>query len=146
MNIFKDGEGNISSMNLVWIISIITMMGMWIFLSLKSGTLQHLTAGDALWFTTLFSGKVLQGFYEKKNPQTTQTKSGLVQDSEGKASPSRIIWIVAVLGIVGTWGFLSYQAVELQHFTTGDAGWFAALFGSKVGQTYVERAQLKQPE
>lgn len=140
-SLFEDGEGNASSMNLVWFLSLITIVGTWILLSLKTGTLQHVTGGDALWFTALFSGKIVQNFYENKRPAPpSDTKSGIIQDSSGKTSPARLIWIICVLGIIATWAWISWKASLLQHFTTGDAGWFTALFGSKVGHTAIERS------
>jgi hypothetical protein len=141
--IFNDNEGNSSSMNLVWLLSLITIVGTWILLSIKTGTLQHVTGGDALWFTSLFSGKIVQNFYEKRKPSPIPVpgvKSGIIQDSEGNISLSRIVWILAVLGIVGTWAFISFKLALLQHFSTGDAAWFTALFGSKVGGTVIERS------
>jgi len=137
--IFYDEEGNTSSMNFVWLISIFTIISTWLLLSLKIDSLQHVTEGDALWFTTLFCGKVIQNFYEKKYPSGLKN-GGLVQTNKGKFSPARMVWILAVLGIVFTWAYLSWHLKELQHFTTGDAAWFAALFGSKVGGTIVERS------
>jgi hypothetical protein len=138
--IFEDSEGNGSSMNLVWFLSLITIVGTWILLSLKTGTLQHVTGGDALWFTSLFSGKIVQNFYENKKPAPpSNTKSGIIQDSKGKTSPARLIWILCVLGIIATWAWISFKMSILQHFSTGDAAWFTALFGSKVGHTAIER-------
>jgi len=138
--IFEDGEGNGSSMNLVWFLSLITIVGTWILLSILTGTLQHVTGGDALWFTSLFSGKIVQNFYEKKKPLPPEhIKSGVVQDENGKVSPARLIWIICVLGIIATWCWISFKSMMLQHFSTGDAAWFTALFGSKVGHSIIER-------
>ena len=146
-NLFADNEGNTSSMNFVWLLSLITIIGTWILLSIKTGSLQHVTGGDALWFTTLFSGKIVQNFYENKSPAPqTDNKSGLIQDSKGKTSPARFVWILCVLGIVGTWTWISFKLEVLQHFTIGDAAWFAALFGSKVGQTVIERGGFSRSE
>lgn len=139
--IFNDENGNVSSMNFVWIISLITIIGTWIALSIKLHGLQHVTPGDALWFATLFSGKVLQNFFETKykiNEDTT-VKSGMLEDNQGRTSISRILWVIATLGIVFTWSYISLSSNELQHFTSGDAAWFAALFGSKIGGTVIER-------
>jgi len=130
LSVFNDSDQNLSSMNFVWALSITIIVGIWIVLSVMSNQLQHLTAGDALWFTTLFSGKVLQSFFESNQSTTEQKKSALI----------RFIWVFAVLGIVISWAYISYQTKSIQHFTTGDAAWFAALFSSKVGQTYVERS------
>lgn len=139
-SLFEDSEGNASSMNLVWFFSLLTIVGMWIFLSILTGTLQHVTGGDALWFTSLFSGKLVQNFYENKRPlPTSDVKAGIIQDSNGKTSPARFIWIVCVLGIIFTWAWISWKSLALQHFSTGDAAWFTALFGSKVGHTAIER-------
>jgi len=129
LKIFNDFEENTSSMNFVWSVSIIVIVSVWIILSIMAGELQHVSGGDALWFSSLFGGKVLQSFFELKNPVVTKKRSMLL----------RSIWIFAVLGIVFTWGFLSIQSASIQHFTSGDAAWFTALFASKVGQTYVER-------
>ncbi len=146
-NLFEDSEGNASSMNLVWLLSLITIVGTWILLSIKTGTLQHVTGGDALWFTTLFSGKIVQNFYEKKRPAPKlDTKSGILQDSDGKTSPARFIWILCVLGIVATWTWVSFKMAAMQHFSTGDAAWFTALFGSKVGGTIIERSSYDYGE
>lgn len=140
VELFGDENGSISSMNFVWLISIITIIGMWITMSIKLNELQHVTGGDALWFATLFSGKVLQNFFERKMPgKTTKESASMFEDNQGKTSVSRIIWVVAVLGIVFTWAFLSWTSNELQHFSTGDAAWFGALFGSKIGGTIIER-------
>jgi hypothetical protein len=140
MSMFEDNEGNTSSMNLVWFLSLITIVGTWIILSIKTGNLQHVTGGDALWFTSLFSGKLVQNFYENKKPLPPGTeKSGLIQDSNGKTSPARFVWILCVLGIIGTWCWISFEQSILQHFSTGDAAWFTALFGSKVGHSAIER-------
>ena len=139
-SLFEDSEGNASSMNLVWFFSLLTIVGMWIFLSILTGQLQHVTGGDALWFTSLFSGKLIQNFYENKRPlPPSDVKAGILQDSNGKTSPARFIWIVCVLGIIGTWAWISWKSIGLQHFSTGDAAWFTALFGSKVGHTAIER-------
>lgn len=138
--IFNDSEGSASSMNFVWLLSLITIIGTWILLSLKTGTLQHVTGGDALWFTSLFAGKIVQNFYESRTPQpVSDVKAGLIQDGKGNFSSARFIWIVCVLGIIFTWAYLAWKNMEMQHFSTGDAGWFTALFGSKVGTTMVER-------
>jgi len=142
VELFGDKNGNISSMNFVWLISIVTIIGMWIALSFRLGTLQHVTGGDALWFATLFSGKVLQNFFERRFPEGTSDidkKSNMFEDNQGKTSVSRVIWVFAVLGIVFTWAYISWVSKELQHFSTGDAAWFAGLFGSKIGGTIIER-------
>ena len=87
--IFDDSEGNASSMNFVWLLSLITIIGVWIFLSIKTGVLQHVTGGDALWFTSLFSGKLVQNFYENKKPSApTATKTGLLESELGIISPA----------------------------------------------------------
>ncbi len=139
-SLFEDSEGNASSMNLVWFFSLLTIVGMWIFLSILTGQLQHVTGGDALWFTSLFSGKLVQNFYEKKKPNINpDVRAGIIQDSNGKTSPARFIWILCVLGIIATWAWISWKSIGLQHFSTGDAAWFTALFGSKVGHTAIER-------
>lgn len=141
-SIFNDYEGNASSMNLVWILSIITILSVWIFITIVTGVLAPVLTGDALWISTLFGGKVLQGFFEKKSPNPKAGGGGIIQDSNGKFNPARLIWILSVLGIVGTWAFLSIKQVDFLHFTTGHAAWFAALFSSKVGQTYIERSGM----
>jgi len=141
-SLFSDHEGNGSSMNLVWLISIFTIMSTWILLSLKLNELQHVTGGDALWFTSLFSGQVLQSFAEKKLPSKTTTKRGILENSEGNISPARILWIVCVLGIIFTWVWITWKNSAMQHFSAGDAAWFTALFGSKVGGTVVERSDM----
>jgi hypothetical protein len=144
-SLFEDGEGNASSMNLVWFLALLIIVGMWILLSLLTGELQHVTGGDALWFTSLFTGKIVQNFYESKKPlPPSDIKAGIIQDKDGKTSPARFIWIVAVLGIIGTWAWISWSKTQLQHFTTGDAAWFTALFGSKVGHTAIERGGFGQ--
>ena len=146
-SLFEDSEGNASSMNLVWFFSLLTIVGMWIFLSILTGQLQHVTGGDALWFTSLFSGKLIQNFYENKRPlPPSDVKAGILQDSNGKTSPARFIWILCVLGIIGTWAWISWKSIELQHFSTGDAAWFTALFGSKVGHTAIERSSYDYGE
>jgi len=146
-SLFEDSEGNASSMNLVWFFSLLTIVGMWIFLSILTGELQHVTGGDALWFTSLFSGKLVQNFYEKKKPlPPSDVKTGIIQDSNGKTSPARFIWILCVLGIIGTWAWISWKSTALQHFSTGDAAWFTALFGSKVGHTVIERSSYDYDE
>jgi len=140
--IFEDYEGNGSSMNLVWTVSIIVIVGVWIATSFMAGSLQHVTGGDALWFTSLFAGKTLQGFFEKKMPIPKiegKSESTVMQDPKGKFNTQRFVWILAVLGIVGIWAVLSIKNIQIQHFTTGDAAWFTALFASKVGGTYIER-------
>lgn len=141
VELFGDKNGNISSMNFVWLISIVTIIGMWIAISFRLNSLQHVTGGDALWFATLFSGKVLQNFFERRmpKPDDVDPQSNMFQDNQGKTSVSRVVWVVAVLGIVFTWAFISWTSIELQHFTTGDAAWFAGLFGSKIGGTIIER-------
>lgn len=140
VGLFGDENGNISSMNFVWLLSIITIIGMWIILSIKLGELQHVTGGDALWFATLFSGKVLQNFFEKRMPKKgNDIGNKMFEDNQGKTSISRVVWVMAVLGIVFTWAFISWVSNELQHFSTGDAAWFGALFGSKIGGTIIER-------
>ena len=128
-----DSKKNLSTMNLVLSISIIIVVGIWIYLSVTTKQLQHVTAGDALWFTSLFSGKILQSFFEDQKPIAPKTKPILL----------RVIWIFSVLGIVFTWGYLSIHFDSIQHFTSGDAAWFTALFSSKVGQTYIERSKLE---
>jgi hypothetical protein len=139
-NLFADSEGNASSMNFVWLLSLATIIGVWIYLSLKTGQLQHVTGGDALWFTSLFSGKLVQHFFESKKPMpVSETKTGLIESDPGVISPARIIWIIAVLGIIFTWAYLTWKNTQMQHFSTGDAAWFTALFGSKVGATVIER-------
>lgn len=146
-SICEDGEGNASSMNLVWFLSLLIIVGMWITLSLLTGQLQHVTGGDALWFTSLFSGKLAQNFFEKRKPlPPSNIKAKLMQDSNGKESPARYIWIFCVLGIIITWGIVSWRLIELQHFSNGDAAWFTALFGSKVGHTAIERSSYSNYE
>ena len=141
VTIFNDETGNVSSMNFVWVVSLITIIGTWIALSIKLHDLQHVTGGDALWFATLFSGKVLQNFFEAKykKPEDTTVESGMMQDNQGRTSIARILWVLATLGIVFTWAYLSWTTDELKHFSTGDAAWFGALFGSKIGGTVIER-------
>jgi len=63
----------------------------------------------------------------------------MLEDHEGNLSSMRIVWTIAVLTIVFTWTYVSFSSGTLQNFTTGDAAWFAALFGGKVAQSYVER-------
>lgn len=139
-SIFKDYEGNASSMNLIWTLSVLIITGVWIIISYKTGILQPVTSGDALWFTSLFGGKVLQSFIEKKSPKPTESEpSGLIQDSDGKPSFSRLVWMLIVSSIIFIWAYLSIKHNAIQHFTPGHAAWFTALFGSKVGQTYIER-------
>jgi len=65
--------------------------------------------------------------------------SRLFEDNEGNLSSMRVVWTISVLTIVFTWTYISISSGTLQNFTTGDAAWFAALFGGKVAQTYVER-------
>jgi hypothetical protein len=146
-NLFEDSDGNASSMNLVWFLSLLTIVGMWIFLSILTGQLQHVTGGDALWFTSLFSGKLVQNFYENKRPlPPSKVKAGIIQDSNGKTSPARFIWILCVLGIIGTWAWISWKSLALQHFSIGDAAWFTALFGSKVGHSAIERGAFSSSD
>lgn len=129
LDIYKDFEDNISSMNFVWSTSIIIIIAVWITVSIINSNIQHVTAGDTLWFSSLLSGKVIQTFFEVKYPFNNKRRLKF----------TRFIWIISTLGIVCTWGYLSIMSKELLHFTTGDAAWFTALFASKVGQTYVER-------
>ncbi len=147
--VFQDDEGNISSMNFVWMVSIATIVIMWIFTSIRLNELQHLTGGDVLWFTSLFSGKLAQNYCEKKLPSKGNEagkRSGLIQNDRGQTNPTRLIWIAAVLGIIGTWAYISYTTTQMQHFSTGDAAWFTSLFGSKVGGTVVERMKEKDKD
>ena len=60
------------------------------------------------------------------------------EDNEGNTSSMRIVWTITVLTIVFTWAYISLTTGVLQSFTMGDAAWFAALFGGKVAQSYVE--------
>lgn len=136
---FKDIEGNISAMNFVWAISVITIITVWSFISIKTNTIQHMVIGDALWIIVLFSGKFLQNFSERVSVITPTSPNGLFLNIEGNFCIIRTIWIIVVLSIVFVWAYLSCTSLELQHFTTGDAGWFLGLFGCKVGNTYVER-------
>jgi len=63
----------------------------------------------------------------------------MLEDHEGNLSSMRIVWTFAVVTIILTWTYVSVSTGTLQNFTTGDAAWFAALFGGKVAQSYVER-------
>lgn len=63
----------------------------------------------------------------------------LFEDNDGNLSSMRVVWTISVLTIVFTWTYISISSGTLQNFTAGDAAWFAALFGGKVAQTYVER-------
>lgn len=65
--------------------------------------------------------------------------SRMLEDHEGNLSSMRIVWSFSVLTIILTWTYVSISSGTLQNFTTGDAAWFAALFGGKVAQSYVER-------
>ena len=65
--------------------------------------------------------------------------SRIFEDTEGNLSSMRVVWSISVLTIVFTWTYISLSSGTLQNFTTGDAAWFAALFGGKVAQSYVER-------
>ena len=65
----------------------------------------------------------------------------MFEDNEGNTSSMRIVWVFTVILIVCTWSALSFKNGTMQSFSMGDAAWFAALFGGKVAQTYVERNQ-----
>lgn len=67
----------------------------------------------------------------------------MFKDADGNVSSMRIVWTFAVVVIIGTWSYVSISNGTMQAFTMGDAAWFAALFGGKVGQTYVERMNNK---
>ena len=62
----------------------------------------------------------------------------LIQDDNGNTSSMRLVWMLAVVTILGVWAFISVTTATFQNFTLGDAGWFATLFAGKVGQKYVE--------
>lgn len=141
-NFLNDNEGNTSTMNLVWYISVGIILYVWFKITYMTGTIQHMTNGDALWFLALISSKVTQNFFEKTKPSGNEAKTKLLEDSKGTSNPFRLFWVVTVLGIVSMWAYVSLSSPipAIQHFTPGDAAWFTALLSSKVGQTYIERS------
>ncbi len=62
---FKDHEGNVSSMRLVWTIAVLTLTFVWAYISITTKNLQAFTMGDAAWFAALFAGKVGQSYVER---------------------------------------------------------------------------------
>ena len=67
MNMFKDHQGNTSSMRIVWTFAVVLILITWSALSFKNGTMQSFSMGDAAWFAALFGGKVAQSFVERKS-------------------------------------------------------------------------------
>jgi len=68
------------------------------------------------------------------------------KDTSGKTSVTRIVWAFSVIVIITTWSCLSFMTQEFQSFSMGDAAWFAALFGGKVAQSYIERNGKKKTD
>jgi len=73
-DMFKDGEGNVSSMRIVWTIVVLTLVFVWAYISLSTKTLQSFTTGDAAWFAALFAGKVGQSYVER-NAKNASSKN-----------------------------------------------------------------------
>lgn len=62
--ILQDDQGNASSMRFVWVAAVLTILGVWAYISISTRVFQNFTLGDAGWFATLFAGKVGQKYVE----------------------------------------------------------------------------------
>ncbi len=65
--LLQDNDGNTSSMRIVWVISVLTIIGVWAVVSLKNNQMQSFSVGDAVFIGMLFSGKVGQKYIESRN-------------------------------------------------------------------------------
>jgi len=75
-DMFKDTDGNTSSMRIVWTVSVLTLVFTWAYISISTKHLQAFTMGDAAWFAALFAGKVGQAYVERmSNDKNTNSKN-----------------------------------------------------------------------
>lgn len=90
------------------------------------------------------------GFDSQRLHQIKKEKDRIMdstfKDTSGKTSVTRIVWAFSVIVIITTWSCLSFMTQEFQSFSMGDAAWFAALFGGKVAQSYIERNGKKKTD
>ena len=70
MKYLQDDHGNSSTMRAVWVMGVLIILGTWAFICISTGTLQHFTTGDAVFFGMLIGGKVAQKYVEGKNGKT----------------------------------------------------------------------------
>jgi len=61
------------------------------------------------------------------------------KDHNGKISSMRIVWMLSVIIILGVWGTVSLQNMELAHLTVGDATAFGLLFASKPASALADK-------
>jgi hypothetical protein len=61
----KDHNNKPSSFRFVWLITCLTVVFVWAYISLSKGVIQHLTVGDTTAFLILIGGKPAASFIEK---------------------------------------------------------------------------------
>ena len=66
MDMFKDDKGNTSSTRVVWTIGTLTIIGVWAYLCITTGTLVEITMGDATALGMVLGLKVGQKVVEGK--------------------------------------------------------------------------------
>lgn len=64
---FKDNNGNLSSTRLAFLIWAIGVLGVWMYVSIKLGSLQPLDNSQTMILAILMTGKVAQKFTEKED-------------------------------------------------------------------------------
>lgn len=143
----QDNNGNTSSMRLLFTVCILIFIGTWSIICSKNAALDPFTIGDALWFAVLFGGQAGQKFIENAYPSKPEIgergirkKRGIFDDDQGNRSVMRMLFCACVLIFLVTWSSVCFNKSVITHFTTGDALWFAVLFGGKAGQKYIENA------
>ena len=65
---FKDDTGQFSSMRLVFVISVLIIMGVWTYVSIHDHKLSDFPEGIRYIFGILFTGKVTQSVLFEKTP------------------------------------------------------------------------------
>jgi len=78
---FRDHQGNISSMRVTWTITVLTLVFVWAYVSVTTKHLQAFTMGDAAWFGALFAGKVGQSYVERMNNGNSQNSKNRQQNT-----------------------------------------------------------------
>ena len=64
--LFQDDQGNTSSLRWVWVLTMLTILGVWAYISVVNKGIAHMSTGDVAWIGILMAGKAGQKHLEKK--------------------------------------------------------------------------------